>query len=147
MWLRGLECTINGNAAEVHDLDLRDPNQLQKFVDHSCFRYADESEGLNPWDGETDPHYVLGLNTVGTRTHIQAIDEGAKHSWIKAPRWRGHAIVIGPLTRYIIGYAKGIPEFKEPVKKVLTDLQLPLPALFATLVRIPPGPGGVLGGV
>ena len=41
----------------------------------------------------------------------------------------------GPLARYIIGYAKGIPEFKEPVEKVLTDLGLPVPALFSTLGR------------
>jgi hydrogenase large subunit len=42
---------------------------------------------------------------------------------------------VGPLARYVIGYAKGIPELKEPVDKVLTDLGLPLEALFSTLGR------------
>ena len=126
---------INGNLAEIHEVDLRDPEQIQEYVDHSWYSYADETKGLHPWDGVTEPNYVLGPNTVGTRTNIQAIDEGAKYSWIKAPRWRGHAMEVGPLARYIIGYAKGIPEFKEPVDKVLTDLQLPLPALFSTLGR------------
>ncbi|MBK1721028.1 nickel-dependent hydrogenase large subunit [Thiocystis violacea] len=126
---------INGNLAEVHDVDLRDPEQIQEFVAHSWFTYADESKGLHPWDGVTEPNFVLGPNTKGTRTRIEAIDEGAKYSWIKAPRWRGHAMEVGPLARWVIGYAQGNPEFKEPVEKVLTDLQLPVSALFSTLGR------------
>ena len=126
---------INGKLAEVHDVDLRDPEQVQEFVAHSWFTYPDETKGLHPWDGITEPNYVLGPNTKGSRTRIEAIDESAKYSWIKAPRWRGHAMEVGPLARWVIGYAKGIPEFKEPVEKVLTDLQLPVEALFSTLGR------------
>jgi hydrogenase large subunit len=126
---------INGKLDEIHEVDLRDPEQIQEFVAHSWFKYKDESRGLHPWDGVTEPNFVLGPNTKGTQTRIEAIDENAKYSWIKAPRWRGHAMEVGPLARYIIGYAKGIPEFKEPVEKVLTDLQLPVSALFSTLGR------------
>jgi hydrogenase large subunit len=126
---------INGNLAEIHDVDLRDPEQIQEFVAHSWFTYADESKGLHPWDGVTEPNFVLGPNTKGSKTRIEEIDEAAKYSWIKAPRWRGHAMEVGPLARWVIGYAKGIPEFKEPVEKVLTDLQLPVSALFSTLGR------------
>jgi hydrogenase large subunit len=126
---------INGKLDEVHEVDLRDPEQIQEFVAHSWFKYKDESRGLHPWDGVTEPNFVLGPNTKGSQTRIEAIDENAKYSWIKAPRWRGHAMEVGPLARYIIGYAKGIPEFKEPVEKVLTDLQLPVSALFSTLGR------------
>ncbi|EGV32883.1 Cytochrome-c3 hydrogenase [Thiorhodococcus drewsii AZ1] len=126
---------INGNLSEIHDVDLRDPEQIQEFVDHSWFTYADESRGLHPWDGVTEPNFTLGPNTKGTRTRIEEIDENAKYSWIKAPRWRGHAMEVGPLARWVIGYAQGNPEFKEPVEKVLTDLQLPVSALFSTLGR------------
>ncbi|EXJ15239.1 nickel-dependent hydrogenase large subunit [Imhoffiella purpurea] len=126
---------INGNLAEIHDVDLRDPEQIQEFVTHSWFSYEDESRGLHPWDGVTNPNFVLGPNTKGSKTRIQEIDENAKYSWIKAPRWRGHAMEVGPLARWVIGYAQGNPEFKEPVEKVLTDLQLPVEALFSTLGR------------
>ncbi|MFD2113102.1 nickel-dependent hydrogenase large subunit [Thiorhodococcus fuscus] len=126
---------INGNLNEIHDVDLRDPEQIQEFVAHSWFTYADESRGLHPWDGVTEPNFALGPNTKGTRTRIEEIDENAKYSWIKAPRWRGHAMEVGPLARWVIGYAQGNPEFKEPVEKVLTDLQLPVSALFSTLGR------------
>ncbi|UHD17028.1 nickel-dependent hydrogenase large subunit [Thiocapsa bogorovii] len=126
---------INGNLNEIHEIDLRNPEEIQEFVDHSWFSYKDETRGLHPWDGVTEPNFVLGPNAVGSRTRIEALDEQAKYSWIKAPRWRGHAMEVGPLARYVIGYAKGIPEFKEPVDKVLTDLGLPLEAIFSTLGR------------
>ncbi|GAB0150033.1 nickel-dependent hydrogenase large subunit [Marichromatium gracile] len=126
---------INGRFDEIHDVDLRDPDEIQEFVDHAWFSYPDESRGLHPWDGITEPNFTLGPNTKGTRTRIEQIDERAKYSWIKAPRWRGHAMEVGPLARWTIGYAKGIPEFKEPVDKLLTDLGLPFDALFSTLGR------------
>jgi len=126
---------INGNLNEVHEVDLRAPDQIQEFVPHSWYKYADENIGLHPWDGVTEPHYELGPNARGSKTHIEAVDEGAKYSWIKSPRWNGHAMEVGPLARYIIGYASNNPEFKEPVEKVLTDLQLPVGALFSTLGR------------
>ncbi|EGQ63604.1 Ni/Fe-hydrogenase large subunit [Acidithiobacillus sp. GGI-221] len=126
---------VNGNLKEVLDVDLRDTAQVQEFVDHSWYRYPDENEGLHPWVGITDPDFKLGPNTKGTKTDIQQLDEDAKYSWIKAPRWRGHAMEVGPLSRFTIGYAKGIAEFKDPVDKVLTDLGLPFAALFSTLGR------------
>ncbi|HUM08658.1 MAG TPA: nickel-dependent hydrogenase large subunit [Acidocella sp.] len=126
---------VNGNLNEVMDVDLTDPDQVQEFVDHSWYKYPDESKGLHPWDGITEPNFELGPNTVGTKTNIQQLDEGAKYSYIKAARWRGHAMEVGPLSRFTIGYVKGISEFKDPVDKLLTDLGLPFSALFTTLGR------------
>jgi hydrogenase large subunit len=126
---------INGNLKEIHEVDLKDPAQIQEFVTHSWYRYPNEEIGLHPFDGVTEPNFVLGRNTKGSRTNIENLDESAKYSWIKAPRWRGHAMEVGPLARYIVGYAKGMPEIKEPVDKLLRDLGLPLDALFSTLGR------------
>ena len=126
---------IDGDLTRVHEVDLRDPDQIQEYVDHSWFKYAEPGRGLHPWDGVTDPHYELGPNAIGTSTRIEQIDEGAKYSWIKAPRWRGRAMEVGPLARYIIGYVQNNPEFKEPVDRTLSILGLPLPALFSTLGR------------
>ena len=116
---------INGNLKEVHDVDLRDPSQIQEFVPHSWYAYDDEKKGLHPWDGVTQPNFKLGPNTKGTRTNIQEIDEGAKYSWIKAPRWKGHAMEVGPLARYVVGYAKGDKEITEQLNFVLKILDVP----------------------
>lgn len=126
---------INGNLNEVHPVDLRDPEQIQEFVPHSWYKYPDESKGLHPWDGITEPHYELGPKTIGTKTNIQQLDESGKYSWIKAPRWRGHAMEVGPLARYVVGYAKGHEEITEQINLVLKTLDVPLSALFSTLGR------------
>jgi hydrogenase large subunit len=126
---------LNGNLKEILPVDLRDLNVIQEFVPHSWYKYADESKGLHPFDGVTDPNFVLGKNTKGTRTDIQNIDESAKYSWVKAPRFKGQPMEVGPLARYVVAYAMGKPEFKEPVDMVLKKLEVPLPALFSTLGR------------
>ncbi|MGV6475810.1 nickel-dependent hydrogenase large subunit [Azotobacter vinelandii] len=110
---------VGGNWDEVLPVDVRDPEEIQEFVSHSWYSYADETKGLHPWDGVTEPKFELGPNTKGSRTHIQEIDEAHKYSWIKAPRWRGHAMEVGPLARYIIAYASGREYVKEQVDRSL----------------------------
>tara|TARA_Y100000815_G_scaffold232876_2_gene223783 strand:- start:115 stop:1905 length:1791 start_codon:yes stop_codon:yes gene_type:complete len=126
---------INGKLEEVHEVDLRDPEQIQEFVPHSWYAYPDEKKGLHPWDGITEPNYVLGANAKGTSTNIIELDEAAKYSWIKAPRWRGHAMEVGPLARYIVGYAQGHEYFTDQINRTLRTLDVPVDALFSTLGR------------
>lgn len=126
---------INGKLDEVHPVDVRDPNEIQEFVPHSWYKYPDGAKGLHPWDGVTEANYELGPNLIGTRTNIKQIDEGGKYSWIKAPRWKGHAMEVGPLARYVVGYAQGHEYFTHQINGVLRALDLPLPALFSTLGR------------
>ena len=126
---------INGNLKEVHPVDLRNPEEVQEFVPHSWYKYPDGAKGLHPWDGVTEPNYELGPNAKGTRTDIKEIDEDAKYSWIKAPRWKGHAMEVGPLARYIIGYAQGHEAITEQINFVLKELDAPVDALFSTLGR------------
>jgi hydrogenase large subunit len=126
---------IGGNLNDIQEVDLRDPEQIQEGVDHAWYQYPEGVTALHPWDGITQAKFELGPNSKGTPTRIDAIDEGAKYSWIKAPRWKGHAMEVGPLARYVLGYAQGNPEFKEPVEMVLKTLDLPVTALFSTLGR------------
>jgi hydrogenase large subunit len=125
---------VGGNLNEVHDVDMRAQQEIQEYVTHSWYKYADETVGLHPWDGVTQPNFDLG-GAKGTKTRIEAVDESAKYSWIKSPRWKGHAMEVGPLARYVVGYAKGLPEFKEPADALLGKLGLPVTALFSTLGR------------
>jgi len=126
---------IDGDLSQVHEVDLRDPEQIQEFVTHSWYRYPDESRGLHPWEGVTEPNFELGPNAKGTKTRIEQLDENAKYSFIKAPRWKGHPMEVGPLARYVVAYARGDEEIKAQVDGLLHDLDLPLEALFSTLGR------------
>ena len=126
---------LNGDLKKVMDVDLKDPEQVQEWVTHSWYQYADESKGLHPFDGVTDPKFVLGTGTKGTKVDIQEIDESAKYSWVKSPRWKGNAVEVGPLARYLVGYARGNKEMQEQVNGVLKKLDVPITALFSTLGR------------
>jgi hydrogenase large subunit len=126
---------VNGNLKEVLPVDLKDTGQIQEFVTHSWYKYPDEAKGLHPFDGITDPSFVLGKGTKGTRTDIKELDESAKYSWVKSPRWKGNPMEVGPLARFVVGYALGNREFKEPVDAVLKKLDIPLTAIFSTLGR------------
>jgi len=126
---------VDGNLNEIQDIDLDALDQVQEFVTHSWYKYEDEQQGLHPYQGETVPNFDIG-GAKGTKTRIEAVDEASKYSWVKSPRWKGHAMEVGPLARYVIGYVKGIPEFKEPTDMVLAKLGgVPVTALFSTLGR------------
>jgi hydrogenase large subunit len=126
---------IDGDLAKVQEVDLKDPDQIQEWVTHSWYKYADESKGLHPFDGVTEPNFVLGANLKGTRTDIKEMDEGAKYSWVKSPRWKGHPVEVGPLARYLVAYARGRKDIKEQVDAALKALDVPIAALFSTLGR------------
>lgn len=128
---------INGKLDEIHPVDLKDPEQVQEFVTHSWYKYPDESKGLHPFEGITEPHFVLGKNTKGSKTRIEALDESGKYSWLKAPRWRGHAMEVGCLPRMVMAYLQPqrYPMVKDTIDMALKQLDIPLTALFSTLGR------------
>jgi hydrogenase large subunit len=54
---------------------------------------------------------------------------------LKAPRWKGNAMEVGPLSRMLLGYASGKTEYKDVVNTALGALKVPPTALFSTLGR------------
>lgn len=110
---------LNGNWDEVFPVDARDPEQVQEFVSHSWYTYPDETKGLHPWDGLTDANYDPGPGIKGTTTNVEQFDESAKYSWVKSPRWRGHAVEVGPLSRYVLAYAQGVEYVQEQLNRSL----------------------------
>ncbi|WP_374407134.1 nickel-dependent hydrogenase large subunit [Hydrogenophaga sp.] len=122
---------LNRDLSVIHPLDLRQPNQVEEFVAHSWYDYAGgKDKGLHPWDGET------ALNYTGPKPPYEQLDVEGGYSWIKAPRWNGHAVEVGPLARVLTLYASGHAQTKELVGKALSTLQLPVEALYSTLGRV-----------
>jgi hydrogenase large subunit len=125
---------IDGNLNEVQDIDLGDLEEIREYVTHSWYKYGDEQAGLHPYVGVTDPHFDIG-GAKGTKTRIENVDESSKYSWVKAPRWKGHAMEVGPLARFVIGYVQGQDDIKGLVDYALGNLGVPVTALFSTLGR------------
>jgi hydrogenase large subunit len=125
---------LNGDLKTIHEVDLRASDQVQEWVTHSWYKYPQEQNGLHPFDGVTEPNFDIG-KAKGTRTNIENVDESAKYSWVKSPRWKGNPVEVGPLARYIVGYARGHKEMTEQINLVLKTLDVPVTALFSTLGR------------
>jgi hydrogenase large subunit len=121
---------LNKDLTKVHNLDLRDLKTVEEYVNNSWYDYeGDGNAGLHPWKGETK------INYSGPKPPYTHLDVDKKYSFIKTPRWKGHAMEVGPLARTLIGYASGRPEYKEIVDATLSKLQVPAAALFSTLGR------------
>ncbi len=115
----------NGDLSKVHKFD---PEKISEHIKHSWYKYADESKGLHPKDGVTEPNYT-GLNPDNT------CKENEKYSWVKAPRYDNKPMEVGPLSRVLIAYALGNKEVKALVDYALKTLNAPASALFGTLGR------------
>ena len=126
---------LDGRLEAVMPVDPRDPEEIQEFVDHSWFEYAAGRKGLHPWEGETVPRCELRPGAAGGRARIGWLSGRGKYSWIKAPRWKGRAMEVGPLARLAVGIGLGVESLKEPALAFLKELGLPLEALFSTLGR------------
>jgi hydrogenase large subunit len=120
---------LNKNLSEVLPLDLTDASQVQEQVAHSWYEYPEGKDSLHPWDGVTVPKYS------GPKPPYQQLDENAKYSWLKSPRWKGNAMEVGPLARMLVGFASGKTEYKDVVTEALGALKVPPTALFSTLGR------------
>ena len=120
---------LNKNLAELLPVDHADANQIQEEVAHSWYKYPEGKTGLHPWEGITEPHYT------GPKPPYKNLDENQAYSWVKAPRWKGNAMEVGPLSRMLVGFASGRPEFKEVVMAALGKLKVGPEALFSTLGR------------
>ena len=120
---------LNKNLSEVLPVDPADAGQIQEQIPHSWYKYPNGKTSLHPWDGVTDPEYN------GPKPPYAQLDEKGGYTFVKAPRWKGHAMEVGPLSRMLVGYASGRDDFKEVVTDALGRLKLPPTALFSTLGR------------
>ena len=120
---------LNKNLEEVLPVDMADTSQIKEEIEHSWYEYSGGDKALHPYDGETVPKYT------GPKPPYEYLDENGKYSWLKSPRWNGHAVEVGPLARMLVGYASGKSEFKDVVHYALDKLNVPATALFSTLGR------------
>ena len=122
---------INRDLSKILPLDPEDPKEIQEYVTHSWYDYAQgRKTPLHPYDGETTLRYT------GPQPPYEFLDVEKSYSWIKSPRWRGLPMEAGPLARVLIAYAAGDKTVRGLVDHALKQLDLPLTALFSTLGRV-----------
>lgn len=87
-----------------------DKNKIVEDITHSYYQGTTQSFST----GETKPYY----------------DKSGAYSWIKSPRYDGHPMETGPLSRIYVNYAR-----YEGLSKIMFELKQPKEALFSTLGR------------
>jgi [NiFe] hydrogenase large subunit len=106
-----------------------DPGKITEDVTHSWY---EKSDPMPPATGVTKPLSGDALGGAVPNTK----DKDGKYSWIKAPRYDGKVMEVGPLAQCLVSYVGGNKEIKETVDMVLKKLNVPPAALFSTIGRI-----------
>jgi hydrogenase large subunit len=100
-------------------------DSIEESIAHS---YYDGDWKKHPWEEETVPKYT-------------EYDPAAKYSWVKAPRFLGKPMQVGPLAQVLMGYASGHEPIKRWTDKALSvassiaGVQLGPAVLHSTLGR------------
>lgn len=126
---RGL--ILDRDLSQVHPVD---HTKVAEYVTHSWYEYSgDNGHSLHPWDGETRPNYT------GPQPPYDFLETDNKYSWLKSPRYDGHAVEVGPLARMLVAFASPTAPSNERVKELVTlvldHLGVGPEALFSTLGR------------
>lgn len=125
---------LNGDLSKIHDID---ESKITEEATHSWYK---NDAPLHPYDGEQEPNYtgfVDGENIDGKGEIVttKVFDTKGKYSWIKAPRYDGMPMQVGPLANIVVNFAKGNKFVVPVVEKFLKDTGLPLEAVLSTLGR------------
>ena len=108
-----------------------DQTLIQEYITHSWYDYAEgNAAGKHPSAGVTQPNYT------GPTPPYDLVSGYDKYSWLKAPRYGGASMEVGPLARMIVAYAAGHSRSHELIDALLAALGVGPAALFSTLGRV-----------
>lgn len=86
---------MDGNLRTMKPITgLADPYFKENVEESIARSWYDGNWSKHPWESTTDPKYT------------DFIDEG-RYSWMKAPRFQGKPMQVGPLAQMVVGYAQG----------------------------------------
>ncbi len=118
---------LGKDLSRVHPYD---HEQIKEFITSSWYEYAGGNDkGLHPWEGETRAKYT------GPPTPWEYLQDSPQYTWMKAPRYDGRPMEVGPLARMLVAYARNHRDARALVAEALSRLQVGPSALFSTLGR------------
>ncbi|MBF0406100.1 MAG: nickel-dependent hydrogenase large subunit [Candidatus Riflebacteria bacterium] len=89
------------------------------FSEDTGYSYFSSASGLHPFSGDTVP----------------AAHKNNAYSWLKAPRYRGKAMEVGPLARALVSMKDSSNPLTVEIMKLTSDLSLEPSALVSVLGR------------
>ena len=92
------------------------PSLICEDTEYSRFS---SPSGLSPYEGVTTP---------------EPHKRGA-YTWVKAPRYKGEPMEVGPAARMIVSYKKGVPEVRKMLDPIFASLKLSVDDLNSCMGR------------
>ncbi|MDD5052516.1 MAG: nickel-dependent hydrogenase large subunit [Sulfuricurvum sp.] len=111
-----------------HNFENIAPFDATKITEEASRSWYEKDAPLSPYEGETIPFYT-DLNEDGT------LKSEGKYSWIKAPRYDGAVMEVGPLARMIIGYSKHSHVIRPYMERFMKSAQMELIDFSTTIGR------------
>jgi hydrogenase large subunit len=103
---------MNGDLSTVREIKSFDEAYFKENVSECIARaWYDGDWNKHPWDEDTVPKYTK-------------YDGNARYSWVKAPRFQGKPMQVGPLAQMLIGYALGHEATRMWVDKALATASI-----------------------
>ena len=116
---------------DLSRVDTMDQELITEQVARSWYSYTGgDRAALHPYEGETNAGYT------GPKTPYEWLQADQKYSWLKAPRYDGEVMEVGPLARLLVAYAAAVPEVVTPVDRALQTLGLAHEALYSSIGRV-----------
>jgi len=114
----------------IYDLNFENIHEFDESkITEEAHRSWYEDEGpKSPYEESTKPFYT-DLNEDGT------LKTDGKYSWIKAPRYKGQPMEVGPLARMVIGYIKGSKIIKPYMQRFMDENNMKLIDFCSTVGR------------
>ncbi len=116
---------MGGDLASVKAFtSLSDPNFKDNVQESIARGWYDGDWQKHPWEEDTAPK-------------AGEFDANGKYSWLKAPRFQGQPMQVGPLAQMLIGYAQGHEKIVKGVNGALD--------LVSSIAGTKVGPGALFG--
>jgi hydrogenase large subunit len=98
---------MNGDLSTVREIKSFDEPYFRENVSESiAHAWYDGDWSKHPFDEDTEPQY-------------SKFDDNGKYSWVKAPRFQGKPMQVGPLAQVLVGFALGHEPTVRWAKKTL----------------------------
>lgn len=125
---------LKGKPFKVHQLD------ESKITEEATHAWYKDDAAYHPYEGRQEPNYTgfkdaKTINDKGELADTKVIDEKGKYTWVKAPRYDGKPLQVGPLANIVVNYALGNKRVQAVVNQFLKDTGLPITAVASTLGR------------
>jgi len=122
------EKLFEGGVITGHDFETIEAFDDTSITEEASRSWYADDEATSPYEGETEPFYT-DLNEDGS------LKTEGKYSWVKAPRYKGKPMEVGPLSRMIIGYLKESSTIKPYMQVFMDATDLTLMDFSTTLGR------------